>query len=63
MEVRGAAQVVVLGRDPLGRRRWALDEVAPVAQDVAHMAVLPGAEFERQRAGLDALRSRNAWPG
>ena len=58
MEVRSAAQVVVLGGDPLGSGHRALDEVPPVAQDVAHMAVLPSAEFERQRAGrLDSLRA------
>ena len=34
-----------------------LDEVLPIGRDVAHMPVLAGAEFERQRAGrLDALR-------
>jgi len=58
MEVRGTAQVVVLGRDPLGSGRRALDEVAPVGQDVAQMAVLPGADLERQRTGrFDALRA------
>ncbi len=60
MEVRGTAQVVVLGGDPLGRGRRTLDEVAPVGQDVAHMAVLPGAEIERQRqrtGSFDALRA------
>src|SRR5438093_13643707 len=56
--VRRAAQVVVLGCHPLGFRRRTLDEVAPVGQDVAHMAVLPGTELQGQRAGsLDALRA------
>ena len=51
MEIRRAAQVVVLGRDPLGLgRRWC-NLIAAAAQDVAHMAVVGGAEFERDRAG------------
>ena len=57
MEVRSAAQVVVLRGHPFGRRHRTLDQVAPIGQDVAHMAVLPGAQFERQQAGgLHALR-------
>ena len=56
MEVRGTAQVVVLGGDPLGSRCGTLEEIAPMGEDVAHMAVLPRAKFERQRASrLDTL--------
>lgn len=65
MVIRRAAQVVVLGRHPLGLGRWPRDQIAPVGQDVAQgatrvpfvaLAVPPGAEFKGQRAGrLDAL--------
>ena len=55
--IRLATQVVVLGRDPLGFRLGTLEEVAPVGQDVAHMAVMPGAQLQGQGAGrLHALR-------
>ncbi len=56
MEIRRAAQVVVLGRDPLGfGRRW-LDEIAAIGQDVAHMAVVPGAS---SRASVQAASTRS----
>src|SRR5664280_1931564 len=42
--VRRATNVVVRGL-------LAWDEIAPVAQDVAHMAVVPGAQLQPQRAG------------
>ncbi len=57
VEVGSAAQGVVLGGHPFGYRTRTLDQIAPLDQDVAHMAVLAGAKLERQGAGhLHALR-------
>src|SRR5438132_14403611 len=56
--VRRAANVVVRGGHPLGLGRCSRDEIASVGQDVAHVAVVPGAQLQGQRAGgFDALRS------
>src|SRR3974390_3557285 len=49
--VRRATKVVWRRRHPLELGLLACDVIAPVAQDVAHVAVVPGAQLQRQRAG------------